>query len=411
MNHSALQMSDRTSARDAGTEPPTARALIASERSEATASRAGFFVALGLLHCLTACTEPGSQPGPAAGTPSVETTSPSASTSTTTATASQPAGVAPSPAVHSSSETPASEPPPVETDGLPSPVSSEPGSPTADDSTAPTASATSDGLAPSSDVGAIDSTSSAFEGKELFILFGQSNMSGFTPMLDEPWVVDENITFMVQYDCPRLGQTKDEWLPAQPPLHGCQWATNGLGLGLGDYFGKAMAAAWAGSKIGLIPNAIPAVTIDIFMKGGPAPEGASKALPDGYTSAYTLMIDRAKEAQKLGRIRGILLNQGESDFNQGFGDEWPDKVATLVADLRADLGLTEAVPFIAGEVPPTGNYSGQNANVHKLPDMIPNCAVVTGEGTDVHDGIHYDQASVRIMGERYSEALLGLIDQ
>lgn len=266
------------------------------------------------------------------------------------------------------------------------------------------ASTTSAG--PSTVPSAAGTAAPPFDGKELFILFGQSNMSGFTPMLEEPWPIDEYITFMVQYDCPRLDQTKDEWLPAEPPLHGCQWATNGLGLGLGDYFGKAMAVAWPGARIGLVPNAIPAVTIDIFMKGGPAPEGSSKALPPGYTSAYTLMIDRAKEAQKLGRVRAILLNQGESDFNQGFGDEWPDKVATVVADLRADLGLTEAVPFIAGEVPPTGNYSGQNANVHKLPDKIPNCAVVTGEGTDVHDGVHYDQASVHLMGDRYAAALL-----
>lgn len=133
-----------------------------------------------------------------------------------------------------------------------------------------------------------------------------------------------------------------------------------------------------------------------------------KALPEGYDSAYTLMLDRAREAKKLGRIRAILLNQGESDFNQGFGDEWPDKVASLVADLRTDLDLGDA-PFVAGEVPPTGNYSGHNVNVRKLPEKIPNCAVVTGEGTDVHDGIHYDQASVVLMGERYAAAVLELL--
>lgn len=265
--------------------------------------------------------------------------------------------------------------------------------------------------APTTNSQASEDLTSTFEGEELFILFGQSNMSGFTPMLDEPWALDENVMFMVQYDCPRLNQTKDAWLVAQPPLHGCQWATNGLGLGLGDYFGKAMASAWPTSKIGLIPNAIPAVTIDIFMKGGPSPGGGTKALPDGYTSAYTLMVDRAKEAQKRGRIRAILLNQGESDFNQGFGDEWPSKVATVVADLRADLGLSDAVPFIAGEVPPTGNYSGHNVNVHKLPDHVPNCAVVTGEGTGVHDGIHFDQASVQLMGERYAAAVMRLLDE
>lgn len=346
--------------------------------------------------------------------------SPSATTTVTTSTAATSSMTATSPAPSPTASAPVPSPTTIATP----PDQASSGQPTTEDELATSAGA-SVGVEPTeaaptaatgeSTNASADGESTAsgevFDGKELFILFGQSNMSGFTPMLDEPWSVDENITFMVQYDCARLEQTKDEWLPAEPPLHGCQWATNGLGLGLGDYFGKAMAEAWPTSKIGLIPNAIPAVTIDIFMKGGPAPEGASKALPDGYTSAYTLMIDRAKDAQKLGRIRAILLNQGESDFNKGFGDEWPDRVATVIADLREDLGLGEAVPFVAGEVPPTGNYSGHNVNVHKLPDKIPNCAVVTGEGTDVHDNIHYDQASVKLMGDRYASAVMQLLGE
>jgi hypothetical protein len=248
---------------------------------------------------------------------------------------------------------------------------------------------------------------SDFEGKELFILFGQSNMSGMSPM-PEQWIVDENITFMVQYDCPRLGQTKDEWLPAQPPLHGCQWATNGIGLGLADHFGVAMAAAWPNSQIGLIPNAIPAVTIDVFMKDGPSPGGGMKALPDGYTSAYALMVDRVKEARELGRVRGILLHQGESDYNQGFGEEWLGKLATVVADLRADLELGEAVPFLAGQIPP-GNYDGHNVYVDQVPSEIPNSAVISSEGTRIHDVAHFDAESARIMGERYAEQFLEFV--
>lgn len=246
-----------------------------------------------------------------------------------------------------------------------------------------------------------------FDGKELFILFGQSNMSGLSPMPKDPWPIDENVTFMVQFDCSRLGQTKDEWLPAQPPLHGCQWATNGLGLGLADFFGVSLAEAWPEARIGLIPNAIPGVTIDVFMKGGATYQG----LPDGYTSAYTLMVDRVKEAQKVGRVRAILFHQGESDWNKGFADTWLGKVATVVADLRADLGLTEAVPFIAGEIPPEGNYDGINVEVAKIPDTIPNSAVVSAQGTHVHDVAHFDAESARLMGERYAETFLTLVNR
>lgn len=248
----------------------------------------------------------------------------------------------------------------------------------------------------------------AFEGKELFILFGQSNMSGMSPMPQSPWPINENVTFMVQYDCERLGQTKDEWLPAEPPLHGCQWATGGIGLGLADHFGAALAEAWPDSKIGLIPNAIPAVTIEIFTKGGPSPGGGSKALPDGYTSAYELMVDRVTEAQAVGRVRAILLHQGESDFNQGLEEAWLGKLASIVADVRADLQLTEAVPFIAGEISPASSWSGHNVYINRIPDMIPNSAVVSAEGTDIHDVAHFDAESARLMGERYAQAFLTL---
>jgi hypothetical protein len=257
--------------------------------------------------------------------------------------------------------------------------------------------------------GAGSGGTSAFSGKELFILFGQSNMSGMSPMPQDPWPINENVTFMVQYDCPSLDQMKDQWLPAEPPLHGCQWATGGIGLGLADHFGAALAEAWPDAQIGLIPNAIPAVTIDIFTKGGPSPGGGLKALPDGYTSAYTLMVDRVKEAQKLGRVRAILLHQGESDYNQGLAEEWVDKLATVVSDLRADLDLTEDVPFIAGEISPGSSYSGHNEYVNQVPDAIPNSAVVSAEGTDIHDVAHFDSESARLMGERYAATFLELI--
>lgn len=265
----------------------------------------------------------------------------------------------------------------------------------------PGASEGSGGSSGASEAGGAD-----FDGKELFILFGQSNMSGMSPMPDMPWPINPRVTFMVQYDCPSLGQTKDEWLPAEPPLHGCQWATGGIGLGLADHFGAGLAEAWPEAEIGLIPNAIPAVTIDVFSKGGPSPGGGQKALPDGYTSAYSLMVDRAREAQKLGRVRAMLLHQGESDFNQGRAEQWLDTLSQIVSDLRTDLDLGDAVPFIAGEIAPTSTWSGHNEYIRQVPDTIPNAFVVSSEGTDIHDVAHFDAASARVMGQRYVETFL-----
>ncbi|HEY6728171.1 MAG TPA: sialate O-acetylesterase [Polyangiaceae bacterium] len=243
-----------------------------------------------------------------------------------------------------------------------------------------------------------------FDGKELFILIGQSNMSGMSPMPSEPWPINERVTFMVQFDCESLDQTAGEWLPAQPPLHGCHWATGGIGLGLADFFGAKLAEEWPDSKIGLVPNAIPGQLISIYLKEG----GTQAPIPPGYANAYEMTVERSRLAQQQGRIRAILMHQGESDDNQMMSDQWLGRVATVIADLRADLGLGEEVPFLAGQIGPS-QWEKHNAYVDQIPDYVPNSAVVSAAGTAIHDIAHFDEASAKIMGERYVEKFLELV--
>jgi hypothetical protein len=243
-----------------------------------------------------------------------------------------------------------------------------------------------------------------FEGKELFILIGQSNMSGMSPMPSDPWPINERVTFMVQFDCASLGQTAGEWLPAEPPLHGCQWATGGIGLGLADFFGAKLAEEWPDSKIGLIPNAVPGQLISIYLKEG----GTEAPIPPEYANAYEMTVERSMKAQEQGRIRAILMHQGESDDNQGMSEQWLGRVATVVADLRADLNLGEEVPFLAGEIGPS-QWQKHNVYVDQIPDYVPNSAVISSEGTAIHDIAHFDIPSAKIMGERYVEKLLEMI--
>jgi hypothetical protein len=247
---------------------------------------------------------------------------------------------------------------------------------------------------------------SIFEGKELFILIGQSNMSGMSPMPSEPWPINERVTFMVQFDCDSLGQTAGEWLPAEPPLHGCQWATGGIGLGLADFFGAKLAEAWSDSKIGLIPNAIPGQLISIYLKQG----GTQAPVPPGYANAYEMTVERSLNAQEQGRIRAILMHQGESDDNQMMSEQWLGRVATVIADLRADLNLGEDVPLLAGQIGPS-QWQKHNAYVDQIPDYVPNSAVISAEGTAIHDIAHFDEASAKIMGERYVEKFLEMVPQ
>ena len=248
-----------------------------------------------------------------------------------------------------------------------------------------------------------------FDGMELFILFGQSNMSGSAPIEEQDRKTVERVKFMVQYDCSFRGQSYGEWRVATPPLHGCQWASESAGLGPGDYFAKALSRAWPDAKIGLVPCAVPGVSIDFYEKGGISQGESYQALPEGYQSAYRMMLDRSRQAQALGRVRAILFHQGESDLGQ---EAWLAKVASVAENLRADLGLdAEHVPFIAGELPPTACCAEHNSLVRQLPGRIPNCAVASARGTTVHDDYHWDTASVRIMGQRYADEFLRLVPE
>jgi hypothetical protein len=123
-----------------------------------------------------------------------------------------------------------------------------------------------------------------------------------------------------------------------------------------------------------------------------------------------MTVERSTQAQELGRIRAILLHQGESDDNQMMSEQWLDRVATVVADLRADLNLGEEVPLLAGQIGPS-QWEKHNAYVDQIPDYVPNSAVISSEGTAIHDIAHFDEASAKIMGERYVEKFLEMVPQ
>lgn len=242
------------------------------------------------------------------------------------------------------------------------------------------------------------------DGRQVFLLIGQSNMEGVPAPQAADLVVSANIE-VLGYDASCQGRSWNTWGPAIPPLHRC-WA----GVGPGDGFAKALAVAWPNAKIGLVPGAISGVDIDFFRKGiVSARRNEFQIPPDNQaTGAYSMVLERAKLAQQTGVIRAILFHQGESDSGQ---QVWVSKVAEMVADLREDLGLGEDVPFLAGEVYRAGQTAGHNTVVNQLPGAIPNAHVISSEGLNGSDQYHFDLAGQRELGRRYAEKFLELLGQ
>jgi hypothetical protein len=225
----------------------------------------------------------------------------------------------------------------------------------------------------------------------VFLLLGQSNMAGYPKAQPADRAEDPRVRVLGFDDCAATGRQTDVWDVAAPPLHEC-WND---GLGPGDYFAKTLLAVIPqGDSIGLVPSAISGERIEAFLKIG--------------GSRYERLLQRARLAQQAGGvIEGLLFHQGES--NNG-DPSWPGKVSTLVADLRADLGIGE-VPFLAGELLYTGGAAGHNRLVNQLPGLISNARVISANGlvqdpTDTQWHLHFAHDSQVEFGKRYAQALI-----
>lgn len=234
---------------------------------------------------------------------------------------------------------------------------------------------------------------------QVFLLFGQSNMYGVPAPQAQDLEIHPRVEVLTLSACGRHGV--NQWMPAQPPLHGCvgqpPGGQFGPGLGPGDYFGKALAAAFPEDTILLVPNAIPGASIDVFLPG---------------QEAYNSILARAQMAQQRGEIRGILFHQGETNC----GDpQWPGRVDDVVTRLRSDLGIGE-VPFLAGEML-YANQGGQCGNmmnpvIAMLPAIVSNSFIVSAEGLGLSPdqyNVHFNLQGQREFGRRYADVMLGAL--
>jgi hypothetical protein len=228
----------------------------------------------------------------------------------------------------------------------------------------------------------------------VYLLLGQSNMAGFQQALDEDKAVDPRILALGFDDCPAAGRVEGEWSVAVPPLHEC-W--NGA-LGPGDTFAQAMLDLYPGEHtIGLVPSALSGKPVETFMKG----------LPD---SQYQWILSRARAAQDAGGvIEGILYHQGESNCGQ---EDWPDKVAAFITDLRRDLELGDSTPVLVGELLYSGDCARHNSLVHRIPDLLANAFVVSADGLEMAEGdpwrVHFSREAEIELGVRYAETMLAI---
>ncbi|MDR1723683.1 MAG: sialate O-acetylesterase [Tannerella sp.] len=248
----------------------------------------------------------------------------------------------------------------------------------------------------------------------VFLCLGQSNMEGVAKIESQDKHPDSRFKIMAGVDCQDLGRQKGKWYTAVPPL--CRCST---GLSPADYFGKKMIERLPENiKVGLVVVAIKGVGIELFDNDKVADyivhnanDEMLNAIDDYGGDVYGRLVELAKIAKQSGKIKGILLHQGESNN----GDrEWPNKVNTVYNNLLKDLNLTpEETPLLAGELvhaEERGLMSDMNTIIDSLPLTIPTAYIIDSRGCPAAtDRIHFSSEGCRKLGEKYADKMLELL--
>ena len=249
----------------------------------------------------------------------------------------------------------------------------------------------------------------------IYLCFGQSNMEGNAAIEGKDRVgVDPRFMMMAAVDMPSSKRKKGEWYTAYPPL--CRDYT---GLTPADYFGRTMVENLPESiKVGVINVAVGGASIDLFDQDKCADYIKKEAdwfkiyCSEYGNDPYKVLVTMAKKAQQNGVIKGILLHQGCTNNGQ---KDWPVRVKRIYVRLLHDLGLNEEeTPLLIGELlsqEKGGVCWGHNSVIAKTQPVIPNSYVVSSKDCPgASDGLHFTAEGYRMIGKRYAEKMLELLD-
>ena len=250
----------------------------------------------------------------------------------------------------------------------------------------------------------------------VFLCFGQSNMEGGGKIEERDQTVDPRFQVLADFDTPDRNRKMGVWYDAIPPL-----TRRTRGISMMDYFGRTMVANMpAKFRVGVVKLGVSGTRIELWDKdafrdylANLPPDGQWKIpLANQYDgNPYEYLVKLAKIAQQSGVIKGILIHQGESNFED---QDWPKKVKKIYDDQIKDLHLDpKEVTLLAGEVvnaDQNGEKASANVIMKNLPGTLPKSHVISSAGVPANrDRLHFTADGQREMGRRYAEKMLGLM--
>ncbi|KAH0782357.1 hypothetical protein KY290_001955 [Solanum tuberosum] len=232
--------------------------------------------------------------------------------------------------------------------------------------------------------------------KNIFLLAGQSNMSGLGGVVNNTW------DGIVPPECspnPAILKldAKLQWVEATEPLHADIDTNVTCGIGPGMPFANSLLnkTSFLG-EVGLVPCAMAGNRISQWQKG---------------TFLYNQLVTRAKAAavQECGVTRAMLWYQGESDTTLlSNANAYKGKMQQFFTDLRSDVGIPDLL-IIQVALASGTNYTDIVREAQLNPDLA-NVVTVDARGLELHkDNLHLTASSQVSLGHMMADAYLQTI--
>lgn len=243
---------------------------------------------------------------------------------------------------------------------------------------------------------------------KLFVLIGQSNMSGRGGLESSNAPRPHPSVYMFNKDY--------RWYPAREPLGTMaaevDWVARdgGTGVGPGLAFARYLLDTDPSLKIGLVPCARGTSSIEDWQ-------------PDiSQNSLYGSCLKRTFAASTYGEVAGILILQGEDDTMDPMSHPdralsaatWGMKFGALVKGLRFDLGQPDLPVIFAQigqldgstELPNWETVRAQQAGV-----SLPGVAMITTDDLFLQSDAHFTTEGQVEIGRRFAAAYRAILDE
>ena len=223
---------------------------------------------------------------------------------------------------------------------------------------------------------------------EIFVLAGQSNMSGRAPLSPAPAFANAGHIFAFK---------RNAWVPAREPVADEPEAELGPSMAFADAL-----FALRRHDIGLLNCAIGGTSIREWR-------------PDEKGGLFAACVERARAATSRGKILGLIWYQGEQDtFSFASATIWPRHFGQTIAGFRKALGAAN-LPVVFTQIGPTPAAHVAPGTMHKLMQLqaqvrLPYVTMTSAADLSFQDDrLHLDQAGQLALGARYAVAMNALL--